>query len=433
MKTIQQGSNALRFGRRTLLPLVLALVGCRASSQGTTPVDPSTDPQDRTAPAGGLVAVRGELVHTLAGDAIVDGVVLCQDGRILAVGTADQVSIPDGARVLDARVVTPGLIDARSVVGLAGWLNQDQDQDQLDPSEAVQPELRAIDAYNPKDPLVAWIRSFGVTTVHTGHAPGAVISGQTMIVKTRGETVEQATLVPRAMVAATLGEGATRGKGPGTRSKAVAVLRQQLIRAREHLDALEGPEDKQPSRNLRLETLADVLRGEVPLMITAHRVQDVMTALRLQREFGFELVLDGASESYRILDQLRDAKAKVLIHAPMARAGGERENLSMETPHLLQEAGIEVATQSGFEGYVPKTRVVLYEAAIAAANGCGPENALRLVTLDAARILGIDDRVGSLEVGKHADLALYDGDPFEYASHCIGVVIEGDVVFEGMR
>lgn len=432
MKTSIQRVSPYRFGRRGLLPLVLALVGCHAKGSSVN-YAAGTASQDREGPSTELIAVRGELVHTMAGEAIHNGVVVCRDGRILAVGGAEDIAIPEGARILEARVVTPGLVDARSVIGLAGWLNQDQDQDQLDPTEAVQPELRAVDAYNPKDPLVAWVRSFGVTTVHTGHGPGAVISGQTMIVKTRGNTVEEATLVPRAMVAATLGEGATRGKGPGTRAKAVAVLRQQLIRAREHLDALEGPEEKRPSRDLRLETLADVLRGELPLMITAHRVQDVMTALRLQREFGFELVLDGASESYRILEHLREAEAKVLIHAPMARAGGERENLSMETPHLLQEAGIDVATQSGYEGYVPKTRVVLFEAAIAAANGCGPVNALRLVTLDAAKILGIDDRVGSLEVGKHADLALYDGDPFEYASHCVGVLIEGEVVFEGSR
>ena len=127
------------------------------------------------------------------------------------------------------------------------------------------------------------------------------------------------------------------------------------------------------------------------------------------------------------------AEIPVIVHAPMVRAGGETSNLSMETPHLLQQAGLLTALQSGFEGYVPKTRVILYEAAIAARYGCSFDDALRLVTIDAARILGIAERVGSLEVGKDADLALYDGDPLEYTSHCIGVVIEGQVVSTVVR
>ncbi|HBR57512.1 MAG TPA: amidohydrolase, partial [Blastocatellia bacterium] len=118
----------------------------------------------------------------------------------------------------------------------------------------------------------------------------------------------------------------------------------------------------------------------------------------------------------------------VILHATMARAGGERENLSMETASRLKAAGIPFALQSGYEGYVPKTRVVLFEAAVAASNGLSQRDALASVTIDAAKILGIDNRVGSLAVGKDADIAMYDGDPFEYTSHCIGTIIDGKVV-----
>lgn len=375
------------------------------------------------------VAIRGEKVYTMAGPPIANGVVLVRDGRIAAVGPAAKVQVPAGVEVLEAAVVTPGLIDAHSVVGLAGYLNTARDQDQLETSAPMQPELRAIDAYNAREPLIEWVRSHGVTTLHTGHAPGALISGQTLIAKTQGDTVEEAVIRPRAMVAATLGEDALAdgGKAPGTRSKAVAMLRAELIKAGEHQAKAEREDEaKRPDRDLRLEVLGEVLSRELPLLVTAHRQQDILSALRLQKEFGIDLVLDGVADAPLVLDELREAGVRVILHPTMLRPGGEAENASMETAALLARSGIPFALQSGYEAYVPKTRVVLFEAAIAAAQGLGFEGALASVTRDAAKLLGIDDRVGSLEVGKDGDLALYDADPFEYTSHCVGVVIEGE-------
>lgn len=380
-------------------------------------------------------AVRGAVVHTMAGPPIRNGMVLVQDGKITAVGPASEVQVPKGVEVRSVPVVTPGLVDAHSVVGLAGWLNYEHDQDQLEGSAPIQPELRALDAYNPREPLIEWVRSFGVTTVHTGHAPGAVISGQTLVAKTRGATVEEAVIVPFCMVAATLGEDALRsGKEvPGTRSKAVALLRAELLKARAHADALEKGGDDAPEPNLRLDALVAVLAGDVPLMITAQRATDIQTALRLAEEFGFRLVLDGAAEAFLLADQLAAAKVPIIVHPTMFRAWGETENLSLETPAALRKKGLPIAIQSGYESYVPKTRVILFEAALAAAYGMSFEEALATITIDAARLLGLDGRVGSLEVGKDGDLAMYDGDPFEYTSHCVGVVIEGEVVSDVVR
>jgi len=379
----------------------------------------------------GKLAVRGERVHLGTGETIEDGVVLCRDGKIWRVGPASRVRIPSGWPVVEAAVVTPGLIDAHSVVGLAGWLNYDHDQDQLERSAPVQPELRAIDAYDAREPLIDWIRSLGVTTVHSGHAPGALIAGQTLVAKTVGDTVEEAVIVPRAMVAATLGPSALRdGKeSPGTRAKAAALLRAELVKARSYAKKRGG--EKAPGRDLRLEALAKVLDGELPLLITAHRARDIMTAIRLSEEFGFELVLDGASEVYEVLDQVKAASVSVIVHPTMARSSGERQNLAMDTAARLQQAGIPVALQSGYESYVPKTRVVLFEAAIAWAygreHGMTRDDALRLITIDAARLLGLEKRIGSIERGKDADLALFDGEPFEYTSHCLGTVIDGEL------
>jgi imidazolonepropionase-like amidohydrolase len=387
------------------------------------------------------VAVRGGIVHTAAGAPIADGVVLVRAGRIVAVGPAAEVEVPAGVRVLTAAVVTPGLVDAHSVVGLAGYLNTARDQEQLERSEAIQPELRAIDAYDPREPLIEWLRGFGVTTVHTGHAPGAVISGQTLIAKTVGDTVAEAVFVPYAMLACTLGEAAERrgeaGGSPGTRAKAAALLRAELVRAREYGEKLgraaQDPDAEPPARELRSEALLAVLRRERPLLVTADRARDVLTALRIAREFDLRLVLDSAAEGHLVAAEIAAAGVPVIVHATMRRANGETENLTLEAAARLRDAGLRVALQSGYESYVPRTRVVLFEAAVAAANELGAARALESITLDAARILGVEGRVGSLEVGKDGDLALYDGDPFEYATHCVGVVIEGRVASETQR
>jgi imidazolonepropionase-like amidohydrolase len=371
----------------------------------------------------------------MAGAALQDGVVVIRDGKIDQVGPASQVGIPGGYRILRAKVVTPGLVDAHTVVGLSGAINQVHDQDQVERSAPLQPDLRAIDAYNPQERLVEWVRGFGITTLHTGHGPGVLVSGQTMIVKTRGKTVEDALVVPEAMIAVTLGDGAREAtKGPGTRAKMVAMLRSELIKAQEYARKRESAaEDKKPARDLRLEAFGRVLRREVPLLVTVHRAHDIMSTLRVAKEFNIKVVLDGAAESYLVTDQIKEADVPVFVHPTMARASGETENLSMETASRLKKAGITIALQSGFESYVPKTRVLLYEAAVAAANGLSFEEALASITLDAARLLGIAGRVGSLEVGKDGDVALYDGDPFEYTTHCVGVVIQGEVVSQDSR
>lgn len=389
------------------------------------------------------LAVKARTLYPMTGDLapVKDAVVLCgPDGKIQRLGTAADTPIPDGWRTLQAEVVIPGIVDARTTVGLSGILNWDRrDQEQFETSAPMQPELRALDAYNGRDPLVQWVRELGVTTIHTGHAPGELVSGQTMILKTNiaSLTKKEDTLNPFAGVAATLGADSFSSeakKAPGTRAKSVAMLRAELIKAREYQEKLQRAEaEKKPDRDLHLEALGAVLRKEVPFIITADRHQDIAAALRLQTEFGFKLVLDSAADAWQLLEPIKASGVPVIVHPIMARASGEKENLTFTLPVKLQTAGIPFAFQSGYENYVPKTRVVLFEAGMAAAHGLAKELALAALTIRPAEILGLSARVGSLTPGKDADLALYDGDPLEITSHCTGVVIDGKVVSEARK
>lgn len=378
-----------------------------------------------------LIVYAGTL-HTMAGGPIEDGYVLIRDGKIVEVGDAASCR-PDGSeRVLRSRVVTPGLVDARTCVGLAGHLNTDHDRDEVDDTGPLQPQLRAIDAFNARERLIEWVREFGVTTIHTGHAPQALIPGQTMVIKTKGNGVEDDVIIPMAMIACSMSDTALRDDSPGTRAKASAMLRQKLIDAQHYrrklADSTLGPQPYEiPRRDLEMEAFSSVLSGDTPLLVHAHRARDIANALRLKEEFDIPIVLDGASEAYLMMDDIRQSGVPVFIHPTMIRPYGEQENLSFETASKLIDAGIPVAMQSGYESYVPRTRIVLYEAGMAAANGCSFDDALEMITITPARILGVDDRVGSIEVGKDADLALYDGDPFEWTTHCVGVVIDGEL------
>lgn len=377
------------------------------------------------------LVVLAERIYTQAGPVIEAGAIVVEDGKIRQVGRQGQLRLPAGAKTLQAAVVTPGLIDARTVVGLAGYLNQPHDQDQLETSAAMQPQLRALDAFNSRERLVDWVRSLGVTTLHTGHGPGALISGQTMVRKSHGNHVDDGMMQPLAMIAAQLGPGAfgAENRSPGTRSKQIAMLRQQLIKAQEYQQKQQQAEEgKAPARDLELEALVSVLDGSTPLLITAYREQDMQSALRIAEEFGIRIVLDGAAEAYLMLDAIKAAQVPVILHPTMARQFGELENASFTTAQKLHQAGIPFALQSGYERYVPKTRVVLWEAAMAAAYGLPYEVALAAITIDAARILGIDERVGSIAVGKDADLVLYTGDPFEYTTQVSQVIINGQLV-----
>jgi imidazolonepropionase-like amidohydrolase len=209
------------------------------------------------------------------------------------------------------------------------------------------------------------------------------------------------------------------------------MLRAELQAAQEYTRKISNKDvSKRPDRNLKSEYLAGVLSGRYKAVVTANKANDILTALRLAKEFNLNIILDGASEAHLVVDEIKAAGVPVILHPTMARAYGENKNISFETAAILTKAGIPVAIQSGFEAYVPRARVILFEAGVAVANGLTVEQGLATITTNAARIIGQEQRIGSLEKGKDADVVLFDGDPFEYTSHVCAVIIDGKVVSE---
>ena len=376
------------------------------------------------------------MLYTVKGPPVRNGLVLIEDGKIRHAGSAEGTELPAGTPVLSATVVTPGLIDAHTVVGVSGQLNDLADQDQDERSDPNQADARILDSFNPAEPLLEFAMRQGVTVIQACPGPVNVIGGQAGIFRTHGRTVEAMTVRFPSAVVFQLGEVPKTtypGKAPGTRMGTAALIRNALVAASNDRKKRQAAKANAPTpdRNLKHEALGLLLDRKVPAIFAAHRADDLATALRLRDEFGLEARLSLASEAYLIADSIAAAKVPVLVHPTMQRPGSpETFNTTLNNAGLLADRGIPVAITSGFESYVPKTRVLRSEAAIAMVNGLGYDRALKAITLDAARILKIDAEYGSLEPGKVADLVLYDGDPFEHTTHVTHVVLGGKVVHD---
>jgi len=387
----------------------------------------------KTKPA--RVAVYAGRIHTVGKGTINDGAILLENGKIAWVGERDKFKLPPETPVLTAAVVTPGLIDAHSVCGISGAANVPADQDQDEMSDPNQADLRVLDSFNPTEPLLQFLRDNGVTVVHAVPGRSNIIAGQTGIFRTHGRTIEESTLRFPAGLLVNLGEGVKSGypSKVTTRMGTAGLLRNALSQAQGYQKKREAKdEDKRPARNLKHESLALALDRKVPVLFTAHRADDIGTALRLAKEFKLDAQVHLATEGYLIADQLADARVPVIVHPAMQRPGTRLENYHTHLGNAghLADRKIPLALGTSFEGYVPKTRVLRHEAGIAMVNGLGFDRTLRSITLDSARILGIEDRYGSIETGKVADLVLYDGDPFEHATHVTHTLMDGRVVFD---
>jgi imidazolonepropionase-like amidohydrolase len=394
------------------------------------------------------IAIIAEHVYTMdAGGQGGPGMVLINNGKIEAVHPGANAKAPSGYEVYRTAYVTPGLIDTDTTAGISGAYNIPHDQDEDEATDPNTADVRSLDSFNPNEILVSYINQYGVTTIQSAPGPKNPIAGRAGIFKTRGPQSAAATADQLAMRAESamifnLGDipKSTYGsahKAPMTRMKTAEIIRHALSDAQAYQQKWdiwkkEGPDaTKQPSRDVRLDALLPVVNGTMPAVFTAQRADDIVTAIRIANEFHLKYMLASVTEGYLVRDQIKNAGVPCLVGPIMQRLESPQTvNATYEIAALLEQAGIPIALMSGYEAYVPKNRVLLFEGGIAAANGLGLEKTLRAITIDAAKILGIQDRVGSLAPGKDGDVALFDGDPFEYTSHVLDVFVNGQLSYQ---
>jgi imidazolonepropionase-like amidohydrolase len=400
-----------------------------------------------------MFAITNGKVLTITHGTLDPGTVLIDNGKISAVGP--DVQIPSGAEVYDAtgKVVMPGLIDAHCHVSVfadgVGWEHADGNE-MTDP---ITPHMRALDAVHPEDIAFKDLIAAGVTTVLTGPGSGNLIGGQGICLKTVPKpTVDEMILLEPAGMKMALGENPKRVYGdqkkmPSTRMGNAAVLRAALIDAQnylakwrryeEELSAYEAKADsedkkaeppKPPERDLKLEALGKVLRRELKARVHAHRADDMLTAIRIAEEFGLELTLEHATEGYKIASILA-AKGIPVTAGPIlfSRAKVELREMTPKNPGLMAQAGVKVSIQTDEMSAV---QYLTINAALAVREGMTEEAALQAITINPAEIIGVADRVGSLEVGKDADVVIFSGHPFDYRTVAELVIVDGQVAYK---
>ncbi len=389
--------------------------------------------------ASGTVAIVGGRVVPINGDPIDDGTVLVTDGKITAVGT--QLPVPDGVPVISAHGswVLPGFIEAHGHVGVheeaEGWAGSDSNE----LTEPVTAHVRALDAINPADLGFRDAVSGGVLAVNVNPGSGNPIGGQTAALKCWGRTVDEMLLKAPAGMKSALGENPKRVYGerkqsPATRLGTAAVIRGALVDAANYLAKLEAeqrkPEEERKyiDRDLKLEALGRVLRREIPWRQHCHRADDIATALRIADEFGYELVIDHGTEAHLLADILAAKDIPVII-GPLftSRSKVELRNRSLDNPGKLAAAGVTIAITTDHP--VVPINFLAHQAALSVKHGLDRDTALRALTINPARIIGIDDRLGSIEPGKDADLVVWSGDPLDVLSRVEHALIDGTEIY----
>lgn len=380
-----------------------------------------------------IISMDESFEREFTGDILMDGTVIKAVGRDLPA---------EGAEIFDltGMTVVPGFVDAHCHIGLFEDGMGFEGDDGNEMSATSTPDMRAIDAINPFDRCFVEARSGGVTTCVTGPGSANVVGGTFCAIKTFGRDVEDMLLKETVAMKAAFGENPKRvyhsQKTIFTRMQIAATLRRTLIKAKEYdrKIALAGDDaSKLPEKDLAMESLLPVVRRELPLKIHAHRADDILTAIRIAKEFNIRITLDHCTEGYMIPELIKetvDGLGAGVIVGPLLSDRGKIElrNLSFEAPRILYENGIPFAIMTDSpvipEQYLP------IEAGLAAREGLPEYEALKAITINAARITGLDDRIGSITAGKDADIAVFDGDPLQTLSHCVMTFINGKLCYK---
>ena len=384
-----------------------------------------------------MIAIINGKVVTVTGQTFEKGTVLIEDGKIKAVGA--DVAVPQGAEVIDASDcwVTPGLIDCHTHISNFNEPNSNPSipLDGNEMSDPVTPQVRAMDAVNPKDYAISKVRDAGFTTVCILPGSANVIGGTGTVIKLRDVPTAEEMIVPgHEQMKFAMGENPKRCYGtdrkyPMTRMGVAALIRQTLYAAKNYSDRLKAGEtdpSKLPEPNFQLDALVPVVRGEMRCRFHAHRSDDIMTAIRIAEEFHLDYTIEHCTEGYMITDALKARNVRCTI-GPYLWSPSKMEiwNMKLETPAILSEAGLTVSLTADTGS---QTSILPATIGMLMRRGLSEQAAFEGITINPAKTLGMEDRVGSLEVGKDADIAIFDGHPFSSLSLCRMTIIDGKVV-----
>ncbi|GAB6880452.1 amidohydrolase [Halorubrum gandharaense] len=385
-----------------------------------------------------MYALTNGVIHTATDEGTVDGAVLIDGSEIVGIG---DVEIPAKATVIDVDGdhITPGLVDAHSHAGMAEW-GEPEDGDFNEGTDAVTPHVSALDGFHPRDEELKHAFRNGVTSVSARMGSGNVIGGIICSMKTYGLTADEMFIREDGMKAA-MGEnpkrfhGEREGRQPSTRPGVAATLRQSLMEAEDYVDRREHArnENEPFERDLGMENLARVLTEGLPLRVHAHRADDIMTVFRIAKEFGVEnLSIEHATEGHVIAEEFAERDVPAIVGPSISSASKyELRNITFETPGILREAGVKVAIQTDAP-VLPQQHLDVC-VGLAVREGFPADEALEAVTRYPAEILGIDDRVGTLEPGTDADVAVWDGTFHENGTRTQHVFVDGKHVFDRER
>lgn len=379
--------------------------------------------------------IKNGKIFTMAGENYDNGQVLIRDGKIIEVG--EKINAPQKEEVIDVHGawVLPGIIDAHCHLGMEeegmGFEGDDVNE-RVDP---ITPHLRAIDAINPMDEAFYSAVKGGITCVMTGPGSANVIGGQFAVIKTHGIAIDDMVVLAPAAMKIAFGENPKRvygnkGKAPCTRMGTAGLLRQTLTEAVNYKNKKEKAEAKGEyfETNIKMEALIPVLERKIPLKAHAHRADDILTALRIAKEFNLKITLDHCTEGHLIADYIKKAGVPAIIGPTMTfKTKVEVKNKTFKTVKELQDKGIKVAIMTDHpviqQHYLPIC------AGLAVKEGLDIEDGLKAITINAAEIAGVSDRVGSLEPGKDADLAIFTGNPMETLTKTLYTIIDGKIVY----
>jgi imidazolonepropionase-like amidohydrolase len=414
--------------------------------------EPRRPRETRRESVGLTIAIRNGRVLTITQGTIEGGTVLIEAGKIVSLGR--DTPIPAGAEIVDATGlwVTPGLIDAHSHIAIFGEPFVEATNDGNECTDPITPHVRALDAVNPADPAVPDTLSAGVTTVWTGPGSGNVIGGTGMVIKLHGRTIDEMVVnEARGSMKMALGENPKRVYGgqkkfPMTRMGNAAALREALAKGQSYMrkvkkaedDAARASAEKEtkvepdyPERDLKMEALSKVLTREYRCRIHCHRADDILTAIRIAEEFGLDFSIEHATEGWKVADVLA-AKGVTCTVGPndLTRVKMECENFSLTNAGVLAKKGVKVCIQvDGFSN----TRWLPVHAGMLVRYGMPEDEAMKALTINPAELLGLSHRLGSLEPGKDADIALFSGNPLCTLSRCEKVFINGVQVYDAVK